>query len=82
MSDYSKRDRLPPVSLAYLMTYGTCQIFCFSSTIWRSLAEKSSSVMENGTVSVRTRTGEDLGAMTLADFSAKLRQIVDTKAKQ
>ena len=38
--------------------------------------------MEAGTVSVRTRTGEDLGAMTLADFSAKLRQIVDTKAKQ
>ena len=28
--------------------------------------------MEAGTVSVRTRTGEDLGAMTLADFSAKL----------
>ena len=38
--------------------------------------------MEAGTVSVRTRTGEDLGAMTLADFSAKLRQIVDTKARQ
>ena len=38
--------------------------------------------MEAGTVSVRTRTGEDLGAMTLADFSAKLRQIVDTKDKQ
>ena len=38
--------------------------------------------MAAGTVSVRTRTGEDLGAMTLADFSAKLRQIVDTKAKQ
>ena len=38
--------------------------------------------MEAGTVSVRTRTGEDLGAMTLVDFSAKLRQIVDTKAKQ
>ena len=38
--------------------------------------------MEAGTVSVRTRTGEDLGAMSLADFSAKLRQIVDTKAKQ
>ena len=38
--------------------------------------------MEAGTVSVRTRTGEDLGAMTLTDFSAKLRQIVDTKAKQ
>ena len=38
--------------------------------------------MEAGTVSIRTRTGEDLGAMTLADFSAKLRQIVDTKAKQ
>ena len=38
--------------------------------------------MEAGTVSVRTRTGEDLGAMSLADFAAKLRQIVDTKARQ
>ena len=37
--------------------------------------------MEAGTVSVRTRTGEDLGAMTLEDFSAKLRQIVDEKQK-
>ncbi len=37
--------------------------------------------MENGTVSVRTRKGEDLGAMTLEDFSAKLRQIVDEKQK-
>ena len=38
--------------------------------------------MEAGTVSVRTRTGEDLGAMSLADFAAKLHEIVDTKAKQ
>ena len=38
--------------------------------------------MEAGTVSVRTRTGEDLGAMSLADFAAKLRQIVDSKARQ
>ena len=37
--------------------------------------------MEAGTVSVRTRTGEDLGAMALEDFSAKLRQIVDEKQK-
>ena len=37
--------------------------------------------MEAGTVSVRTRGGEDLGAMTLEDFSAKLRQIVDEKQK-
>ena len=37
--------------------------------------------MENGTVSVRTRKGEDLGAMTLEDFSAKLRRIVDEKQK-
>ena len=28
-----------------------------------------------------TRKGEDLGAMTLEDFSAKLRQIVDEKQK-
>ena len=38
--------------------------------------------MEAGTVSVRTRTGEDLGAMSLADFAARLHEIVDTKAKQ
>ena len=37
--------------------------------------------MENGTVSVRTRKGEDLGAMTLADFSAKLHEIVDSKSR-
>ena len=34
--------------------------------------------MENGTVSVRTRTGEDLGAMTPAEFQALcLRQIAE-----
>ena len=38
--------------------------------------------MEAGTVSVRTRTGEDLGAMSLADFAAKLHDIVDSKARQ
>ena len=37
--------------------------------------------MENGTVSVRTRKGEDLGAMTLADFSARLHEIVDSKSR-
>ena len=37
--------------------------------------------MENGTVSVRTRKGEDLGAMTLADFSAKRHEIVDSKSR-
>ena len=36
--------------------------------------------MENGTVSVRTRKGEDLGAMSLEAFSAKLGEEVDTKA--
>ena len=36
--------------------------------------------MEAGTVSVRTRTGEDLGAMSLADFAAKLHEIVDAMA--
>ncbi len=34
--------------------------------------------MENGTVSVRTRKGDDLGAMTLEDFRAKcLKEIAD-----
>ena len=33
--------------------------------------------MENGTVSPRHRTGEDLGAMSCADFAAKLREEVD-----
>ena len=36
--------------------------------------------MENKTVSVRTRAGEDLGAMSLEDFAAKLRDIVDNKS--
>ena len=38
--------------------------------------------MENKTVSVRTRAGEDLGAMSLEDFTAKLKEVVDSKAIQ
>ena len=38
--------------------------------------------MEAGTVSVRTRGGEDLGAMPLADFAAKLHEIVASRAIQ
>ena len=37
--------------------------------------------MENGTVSVRTRTGEDLGAMSLEDFLAKCQSEIASKAK-
>jgi threonyl-tRNA synthetase len=37
--------------------------------------------MENGTVSVRTRTGEDLGAMTMAQFLEKCQNEIATKAK-
>ena len=37
--------------------------------------------MENGTVSVRTRTGEDLGAMTMEAFLAKCNEEIATKAK-
>ena len=37
--------------------------------------------MENGTVSVRTRSGEDLGAMNMDAFVAKCRREIDTKAK-
>ena len=36
--------------------------------------------MENNTVSVRLRTGEDLGAMSLVDFTAKLKAVVDSKS--
>ena len=36
--------------------------------------------MENKTVTIRTRAGEDLGAMSLEDFAAKLRDIVDNKS--
>ena len=36
--------------------------------------------MENNTVSVRLRTGEDLGAMSMADFIAKLKTVVDSKS--
>ena len=35
--------------------------------------------MENKTVSVRTRSGGDLGAMSLEDFAAKLGDDVATK---
>ena len=35
--------------------------------------------VENRTVSVRTRGGEDLGAMSLEDFATKLREEVDSK---
>ena len=35
--------------------------------------------MENGTVSVRHRSGEDLGAMSLEQFAALLKNEVDTK---
>jgi threonyl-tRNA synthetase len=37
--------------------------------------------MENGTVSVRTRTGEDLGAMTPEEFMSKALMEIATKAK-
>ena len=36
--------------------------------------------MENGTVSPRHRTGEDLGAMSFDNFAALLREEVETKA--
>ena len=36
--------------------------------------------IENGTVSVRTRGGEDLGAMSLDAFAAMLKEEVDSKA--
>ena len=38
--------------------------------------------MENGTVSPRHRSGEDLGAMHFEDFAALLKDVVDTKAKK
>ena len=38
--------------------------------------------MENKTGSVRTRAGEDLGAMSLEDFTAKLKEVVDSKVIQ
>ena len=36
--------------------------------------------MENHTVSIRHRTGEDLGAMSLDAFAALLKDEVDTMA--
>ena len=38
--------------------------------------------MENGTVSVRTRKGEDLGAMTPDEFVAKCLMEIATKSKE
>ena len=35
---------------------------------------------ESGSVSVRTRTGVDLGAMPLEDFAARIREEIDTRA--
>ena len=38
--------------------------------------------IENNTVSVRTRTGEDLGAMSCEAFEALLREVVESKARK
>ena len=38
--------------------------------------------MEAGTVSVRTRKGEDLGAMTPDEFMAKCLMEIATKSKE
>ena len=38
--------------------------------------------MENNTVSVRTRTGEDLGAMSYEAFEAMLKEVVDSKSQK
>ena len=38
--------------------------------------------MENGTVSVRTRKGDDLGAMTPAEFTAKCLMEIASKSKE
>ena len=38
--------------------------------------------MENQTVSVRYRNGDDLGSMSYEAFEAMLREVVDTKAKK
>ncbi len=38
--------------------------------------------MENGTVSPRHRADGDLGAMSMADFTAMLHEVIDTKAKK
>ena len=38
--------------------------------------------MENGTVSPRHRSDGDLGAMSMEDFTALLKDVVDSKAKK
>ena len=38
--------------------------------------------MENGTVSPRHRSGEDLGAMSFDEFAALLKTVVDNKEKK
>ena len=38
--------------------------------------------MENGTVSVRTRKGDDLGAMTMEAFLAKCQTEIDSKSRE
>ena len=38
--------------------------------------------LENGTVSVRTRTGEDLGSISYDEFSRIIHDVVDNKLKK
>ena len=38
--------------------------------------------MENGTVSVRTRTGEDLGAMSMDAFMSKCQELIASKSRE
>ena len=38
--------------------------------------------MENGTVSPRHRADGDLGTMSMEDFTALLKDVVDSKAKK
>ena len=38
--------------------------------------------IENSTVSPRHRTDGDLGAMSMEDFTALLKDVVDSKAKK
>ena len=52
-----------------------CQYCPYRPVCGREFSDRD---VENGTVSVRHRSGEDLGAMSLEDFAALLKAEVDS----
>ena len=47
--------------------------------LFRSLIVAGDREVDSGQVAVRTRTGEDLGSLPLAEFATRLREDVDAR---